>query len=256
VIKSASAFPEQLLFPPCCYLCSAILRRETEDHLRYICRRCLSLLPFNPALTRTFPALANEPPADMTLPHWRRTPVPILFSVFLYEGVIRELILGLKFGGRRENARLLGSLMAAVLAGELKRLNFRPAGVVPMPLGYKRHRRRGYNQSELLADFFAAGLGLEVLPLLVRSRETARQSELKTLAERKRNVQDAFAPAPGITEQAFRDRQFILVDDVLTSGYTMLACAGRLQAAGADVISLVAASGTGKHFHAHGHSGD
>ena len=148
MIKSASAFPEQLLFPPCCYLCSAILRRETEDHLRYICRRCLSLLPFNPALTRTFPALANEPPADMTLPHWRRTPVPILFTVFLYEGVIRELIMGLKFVGRRENARLLGSLMAAVLAGELKRLNFRPAGVVPMPLGYKRHRRRGYNQSE------------------------------------------------------------------------------------------------------------
>lgn len=246
--RSGPAFLERLLFPPCCYLCSANLQREAKGHLRYICRHCLSRLPFNLALSRTFPALADQPPTDTALPYWRRTPLPPLFSVFFYEGVIRELILGLKFGGRLENARLLGSLMAAVLAEELKRSHLRPTAVVPMPLSHNRRLRRGYNQSELLADFLAAELGLEVLPLVIRSRETARQSELKTLAERKSNVKDAFALAPGVTEQALRDRQFILVDDVLTSGYTMLTCAEVLQAAGARIICLVAASGTRKVF--------
>ena len=61
MIRSGPNFLEQLLFPPCCYLCSANLQREAKGHLRYICRHCLSRLPFNLALSRTFPALADQP---------------------------------------------------------------------------------------------------------------------------------------------------------------------------------------------------
>jgi len=217
VTRSGPAFLEQLLFPPCCYLCSANLQREAKGHLRYICRHCLADCPLIwlcPGLS--LPSQINPDRHGSSV--LASDTAAALFSVFFLRRRDPGLILGLKFGGRLGERPPLGSLMAAVLAEELKRSHLRPTAVVPMPLSHNRRLRRGYNQSELLADFLAAELGLEVLPLVIRSRETARQSELKTLAERKSNVKDAFALAPDVTEQALRDRQFILVDDVLTSG--------------------------------------
>ena len=237
----------RLLFPPCCYLCSALLPRDAEAHLRYICRQCLSDLPFNPSLTRKIPALTGELRQD-SVSFWHQKQDLDLYTVFFYEGVIRQLVLGLKFGGHAEYARLLGSVMASALADKMSEAGHRPNAIVPVPLSNSRRLRRGYNQAELLAKYVGVRLRLDVLPLVVRIRDTARQSELNSLAERRGNVRGAFALATDVVSGALRGREFILLDDVLSSGHTMLACAEVLQRAGATVICLVAASGSSRRY--------
>jgi len=106
---------------------------------------------------------------------------------------------------------------------------------VPVPLAPARMRERGFNQSELLAGGLAARTAGAVLSdALVRLRETGTQTQL-TPAERLVNVHTAFAvPAP--RRGAIRGRSLVLVDDVLTTGATLNACAVALLDGGASHI--------------------
>ena len=106
--------------------------------------------------------------------------------------------------------------------------------LIPIPLGARRRRRRGYNQSERLAAAIAARTGGRVREdLLRRGRETTTQTRL-TPEERQANVAGAFA-APA------RDRRdrLVLVDDVFTTGATLAAAAAALLAGGAGEVHAV-----------------
>ncbi len=110
--------------------------------------------------------------------------------------------------------------------------------VIPVPLHRRRQRQRGYNQSELLARSAARVLRFPLYPDgLKRKRETLPQSGL-TDRQRMENVQAAFEIGSGLPVQG---RQILLVDDILTTGATLNACARVLLASGAagvDVLTL------------------
>lgn len=162
----------------------------------------------------------------------------------IYRGNLRLLILQLKFRRRERLGRRLGALLGHVWG---KTDGFNGDGsplIVPVPLFRSRERERGFNQARLLAE----GLShhLEKLPdrkrarvevgLLIRTRATVPQTGLKFQA-RKENVRGAFAVAkPG----AVQGRQVVLVDDVMTTGATLSACAGALKKAGAGSVFALA----------------
>jgi len=107
-----------------------------------------------------------------------------------------------------------------------------PDLIIPIPLHPRRKRRRGYNQSELLAAPLARVLGLPLTPRgLQRVRHTAPQVGLGP-EERHDNVRGAFAAT-----DAVHGRRVLLIDDVLTTGATMRAAAEALLAAGAASVS-------------------
>lgn len=111
---------------------------------------------------------------------------------------------------------------------------------VPVPLHPGRLKERGFNQSELLFREPLAALGILLQPVLVRCRATTPQFGL-TAAERGRNLQDAFALAEGAEVAG---KKVIIVDDIMTTGTTLLECARVLRGAGAaDIMGIVAASG-------------
>ena len=117
----------------------------------------------------------------------------------------------------------------------------RPAGavVMPVPLHAKRLRKRGFNQSLLLARHIATELALELdFRALKRIRHTQPQTGLKS-DERRKNVRRAFAFDE---RKGIKGRTVILVDDVATTGNTLNECARVLKRAGCEhVLGLVLA---------------
>jgi ComF family protein len=157
---------------------------------------------------------------------------------FRYAFPVDRLIVGLKFAGRLERARLLGTLLAGFLAPRLAAGAARPAALVATPLHPARARQRGFNQAAEIARPVAAALGLPLLAdAVVRVRATAEQSALDAAA-RRANLRDAFA-VPVRLRAALPDHVAIL-DDVVTTGATAAALAAALRAAGVGRVTLIA----------------
>ncbi len=146
------------------------------------------------------------------------------------------IVHALKYGGWSAVAEGMGERMAR-LRWPRDVVEERTA-VVPVPLARVRERERGYNQSALLAQALGARWELPVWDhVLQRVRATRTQTRL-TPDQRRGNVSGAFR-VPEITAADLRGTHLVLVDDVVTTGATLAACAAVLFGAGARVISIV-----------------
>jgi ComF family protein len=151
-----------------------------------------------------------------------------------YDDVARQLVHALKYGDRLDLAPTMGRWMAR--AG--RELIATADAVVPVPLHWRRQWARRFNQSALLAEAIAkAGARPVAHTALKRVKPTPQQVGLDKAA-RALNVQGAFRVAPdGKAEVA--GRKLLLVDDVLTSGATVDACARALLRAGAANVDVL-----------------
>jgi predicted amidophosphoribosyltransferase len=156
-------------------------------------------------------------------------------AAFVYRDNARSLVLALKHGDRLDLAR-----PAAAWLHRAARPILVPGMVaVPVPLHWTRLFRRRFNQSALLARAFARLAGIECWPdLLARRRATGTQDGRDRDA-RFANVSGVFAVRPR-QAAAIRDRDILLVDDVMTSGATLAAATEACHAAGARSVSVVA----------------
>ena len=185
-------------------------------------------LPFElpvPAGTRCGGCIAHPPPFTVARAAAR------------YGGPMRELLLRFKHADRLDLAPSLARLMAQAGADALTGAD----ALVPVPLHWRRRLTRRYNQSAELARAISRLAGVPVLPqALVRARPTPPQGRLGRLA-RLRNVAGAFT-VPAGAKAAIAGRHFVLVDDVLTTGATVYACARVLKAAGAARVDVLTAA--------------
>lgn len=219
-----------LIFPPRCVHCHAYLghdlalcavcRRRIVSHRVFFCGKCHA----RRHSAREF--------CHLGFPF-------LLGAAGEYEDpIIKGLVRSLKFHFVRSAAKPLGSILAAYAA----RLRI-PGSydiILPMPLSGRRRRERGFNQSELIAAAFAAKTGVQMnTDVLLRERHSPPQSGLRGYAERRANVADCFKVVSPI---GVRGRNIILLDDVVTSGTTMLSATKALRAAGArNILALAAA---------------
>jgi len=166
--------------------------------------------------------------------HCRRNPGPVarLRAAGWYDGPLRAILHAFKYDGCPTLARPLGRLMRRHCAEALEDAD----ACVPVPLHWRRRLTRGYNQAALLAD----ELGVPVRRLLRRRRGTPPQASLPAQARRS-NLMDAFAPVP-FRGGAIRGAVLVLVDDVVTTGSTLAACAQVLAACGAAEVRAVTAA--------------
>ncbi len=174
----------------------------------YICVACL--------------AEAKRPPPE---PPPGSGPLADVLTPFAYEGVARTAVQHLKYRGLRS----LVPEMARPMAWELAVAVPPPFTLVPVPLHPTRQRERGFNQAELLAKELARLLDAPLAAdALRRTKETSSQVDTSTRAERLQNVRDAFTAPSRVDGETF-----VLVDDVTTTGATLLAAAQTLLSAGA-----------------------
>ena len=215
-----------LAFPRLCLGCTERLApSETADGVP-LCTRCRRRLPHPPA----------DAFADRLSAHPEAEGVACALALWGFDagGTVQRLQHRLKYGNRPGLGTALGGLLAAAWQDARHPV---PDLVVPIPLHRLRLLERGYNQAAALADGLAAGLGTACSPHgLERTRKTRSQTRLGK-AQRWDNVAGAFCVSH---PEAVAGRAVLLVDDVVTTGATLLAAAHALRAAGATSVSLVA----------------
>lgn len=154
-------------------------------------------------------------------------------SAFQYEGLVKELLHRFKYGGDQSLKKVMGELLAEALQDVRLQDVFFEA-VVPIPLHLLREREREFNQAYLLAHEVASQLQRPLRPLLCCERATAHQAR-SDRQERIKNRRDLFA----IKKAQKLSGNYLLVDDVLTTGATLDAAAKALLGAGADNVWAV-----------------
>jgi len=193
-----------LLAPPMCWSCRAQAARGDP-----LCRACRRALRFLPAVPVELCGLETWAPVA-------------------YVGPARDLVKALKFRGATGVAGAMAALIVAsapagLLAGEL----------VPVPLHPARRRTRPYNQAARLAEAICSRSGLPLADCLRRTGSDSRQVG-RGRAARLGGAAGSFEALEAVPPTA------LLVDDVVTTGATLAACAAALSGAGARQVTAIA----------------
>ena len=235
LIRIATARLSDLLIPPVCLschqpitghnnLCAACWRRISFI-THPLCDRLGIPLPFDPGggVTLSAAAMADPPVYDRAR------------AVAHYSGVMRDLIHSFKYADQHTPRHLFVRWLKQASSN----LQNESALVVPVPLHNRRLLSRRFNQSAILAHDLASATGQIYNPsALIRQRQTASQVGL-TRDQRRRNLQGAFAVTNNGAAH-IAGRSVLLVDDVITTGTTIAACARVLKRAGASNVNVVA----------------
>ena len=209
-----------LLFPPKCPFC----RRVLDEPRAPLCPRCQPLLPW-------LEKKESFRKVEHTAGCW---------SPLVYKDMVRACIHRYKFTPVPALGQPLGLLTAQCA---LDHPEIVPDVVTWTPLSRKSLKKRGFDQAQLLAREVGRELGAPVEPLLEKTRETRQQSLLESPAERKANTLGAYRLRDGADVTG---KKILLVDDVVTSGSTLSACAGELKRKGAAEVWCVTLAQAGK----------
>jgi ComF family protein len=233
-MRTALAACADLIVPPCCLVCRA---RVGGHHL--LCAGCwrqvhfirpplcdvLGIpLPFDTGGRTLSAAAVAHPPA------YNRAR-----AVAHYSGAMRTLVHQLKYADRHDARTLLGRWLAEAGRELLPGTDM----LVPVPLSRWRLIQRQFNQAALLAGELARQTGIPMTPLALKRVRATRSQVGMTRDQRRRNVSGAFQ-VPQRARAALRGRNVLLIDDVVTTGATVEACARALRRAGAARVDVLA----------------
>lgn len=220
-----------LIFPEICNACGKPLHK----HENLICNFCKVKLPF------TNFHLQTENPIEKIF--WGRVGLEKAGAyLYFHKGNrVQQLMHRFKYKGKKEIGELIGKLYGQELA---KNNYFSDADlIIPVPLHPEKQKKRGYNQSEMFANGLANGLSIPTdTTALVRAIASSTQTK-KNRFERWQNVETIFkVEHPDL----IRNKHVILVDDVITTGATVEACANTLLSAANCKVSFIALACTYK----------
>ena len=223
-----------LLFPPLCHVCKAFIPNAGE---LLICAGCLAKITIlaSPLCTVCGAPFATEDGVDhicgACVVH---RPFHICRSAAILDGPVQDLIHRFKYGSRVQLSQPLGVLTAATL--EPFRIHAAPDLILPVPLHRKRLRQRGYNQSQLLGEVLVKKWKA---PLEIGNLRRVRWTEPQTTLDAKDRVINVSGAFEVGKPKRLEGKRVLLVDDVLTTGSTMRACAEALREAGAAAVFSV-----------------
>ena len=231
LLQAASA-TLRFLFPSVCICCGRVLVEgvncSSETGKLQICTSCLSKLPVRCSRDRWFPCL-SEPFEGDPIPEFS------VWVLFHYEMPVTVLVKRLKFFSEV----YCGEILAELIGREFpKNTPVKWDAVVPVPLSEKRLKKRGYNQSEVLAEGLSRHLGIPLCNNVIRKvRHTHQQSRFTEPEKRQENVKGAYAIDPVWDISGWN---ILLVDDILTTGATLHEAAKVLFENGAACVVGVA----------------
>ncbi|MBR1505598.1 MAG: ComF family protein [Prevotella sp.] len=201
--------------PRQCVVCGN--RLAPNEHT--LCASCLLYLP------RTgYQFTPDDNPMVQTF--WHLTPIRRAAALFFFEphSETARLVYSMKYGQRPD----IGEDMGRVMANDMQQAHFFDGIdlLLPVPLSRKRLRQRGYNQSEQLAVGISDVTGLPVAKGVLRRLHFRQSQTSLSRHERQENVEGMFRL---VDEAPLRGRHVLLIDDICTTGATLIACADALR---------------------------
>lgn len=213
-----------LFFPRYCYAC----REQLNSREECICLNC------EHSLSKTNYHLDEQNPVLIKL--YGKAPVKFASAYlrFVKSGKTQRLLHQLKYHNKPEVGNILGKWYAKDLREVIENLGIQL--VIPVPLHYRKMKKRGYNQSEGFAVGLAEGLQIEMNnSLLQRIKESTTQTK-KSKLERWENVENIFKTT---NPRGVIGKHILVVDDVITTGSTLSSCANNLLENGAESVSVL-----------------
>lgn len=202
-----------LIYPHVCLSCTFPLRK----YEKFICLKCKNHLP------KTQFAERVENPVMKLM--WGKAMVEHASSSYYFKkgNRIQKLMHQLKYKGKEELGEELGKMMAL----ELKKSSIyeKIDGIIPLPLHLSKKRLRGYNQCDSLAIGIAENLKIEIFPTAIMRIKANISQTKKGYFERHENVNDIFKVCE---PEKLNGKNILLIDDVITTGSTLAACAKTL----------------------------
>lgn len=160
-------------------------------------------------------------------------------SPLIYRDFVRQAMHRYKFNGRRSYADWFAKFTAECIQSKLD--IWKPDFITYVPLSFGRWFKRGFNQSELVAKIISKKLDLPLEKTLVKRAFIKKQSSINDENKRAENVKNAFK----IRKNAHvENKRILLIDDVITTGSTVVSCAKVLRNAGAQKIFVVSMTKT------------
>jgi len=213
------------IMPYTCILC-----HDKSDQQMDLCSHCQRDLPYWQHGCRKCGVVLNNDEKICGACLHKLPPFGSTFAMCKYKLPFTKLILELKFQQQLVNARILGELMAQKLKQRNRKL---PQCVIPVPLSKKRLRERGFNQAVELAKPICKILQL---PLIVDSCKRVRHTKAQAMIPARRrykNIKNAF-----VVDKNFNAKHVAIVDDVVTTGYTVKEFSKVLRKAGVETIEV------------------
>lgn len=212
-----------LFYPRYCLACSGSLLKG-ED---IICTGCLLEMPKTNFHKQSFNPLYERLSLRMPLTH------AFAYYHFKKGSRVQELLHQLKYKNHPEIGVKIGKVMAQELAAADYNQTYQL--IVPVPLHPSRKRSRGYNQSEEFAKGLSLELGIPYTDSFVKRSVKTQTQTRKSKLNRWRNVSEVFEMKDAA---AVKGKHILLVDDVVTTGATLEACAHALLEAGCSKVSI------------------
>ena len=215
----------ELVYPRLCVACTRKLIRQETD----ICLQCQHELP------QTDYHLWPENPVAKHF--WGRVNITAAAALFHFSktGRIQHVLHMFKYKGQKEIGQRLGNFYGKQL---LQHPLFMSVDViVPVPLHPKKEFQRGYNQSAVFGRGLAEAMEKPLEPHALKRIQATQTQTKKSRIDRWKNVDEVFEVAK---PEALKNRHVLLVDDVITTGATMEACASAMSSLGGTTISIAA----------------
>ncbi|MGN1306684.1 MAG: ComF family protein [Faecousia sp.] len=204
-----------LLYPPRCTICRKLLREKETD----FCADCRTKLVI------------------LDAPIKRGEFFTQCYAVTAYAGDVAASLKRYKFQGMQQYAGAYGRLIAM----QLLHMNAEFDILSWVPVSKKRRRKRGFDQSYLLAKTVASELGISCVRTLEKVRDNPSQSKLKGTEERRANVINVYR---AVEPEHFMNRRVLLIDDIMTTGATLSECSRILLTEGAASVLCATVAAT------------
>lgn len=196
-----------LIYPPKCTFCGKLLQKDETD----LCGKCRKALPeVNGSIKR----------GESFRQCW---------AVYYYEGFVIDSIHRFKFGGMQQYAQVYGRLIAMMVLRNKVSFDV----LTWVPISKRRRKKRGYEQTLLIAKTVAAELKTACISTLKKVRDNPPQSMQKSAASRRGNVLNAYK---AVHPERFTGKRVLLIDDIITTGATLSECSKTLRMAGAEQV--------------------